>query len=105
VVEGSALRTPVGTFVVPDLADGDAAVLCIRRRAMRVLPPGQGLPGRVLRVRFLGDQAVLEVAAEGFERPLTTLVHDGEQPLAGTEVGLTVDPESVLVFPAATAGD
>jgi iron(III) transport system ATP-binding protein len=105
-VEGGALRTPIGTFVVPELADGDRAILCIRRRAIRVQPAGQGLPGRVLRVKFLGDQAVLEIAAEGFERPLTTLVHDGAEPPAGTEVGLAVDPESVLVFPAqATAED
>jgi iron(III) transport system ATP-binding protein len=99
-VEGTALRTPVGTFVVPGMADGDRAVLCIRRRAIRLQPAGQGLAGRVLRGRFLGDQALLEIAAQGFERPLTTLVRDGEQPPQGAEVGLAVDPESVLVFPA-----
>jgi iron(III) transport system ATP-binding protein len=101
-VRGGALRTPIGTFMVPGLADGDDAVLCIRRRAIRLQPAGQGLPGRVLRARFLGDQAMLEIATQGFERPLTTLVHDGDQPLQGAEVGLTVDPESVLVFPAPT---
>ena len=99
-VEGGALRTPIGTFVVPELGEGEEAVLCIRRRAIRVTPAGQGLPGRVLRARFLGDQAMLEIAAEGFERPLTTLVHYGEQPAQGAEVGLAVEPESVLVFPA-----
>jgi hypothetical protein len=51
-------------------------------------------------VKFLGDQAVLEVAAQGFERPLLALVHEGEEPTRGSEVGLAVDPESVLVFPA-----
>jgi iron(III) transport system ATP-binding protein len=99
-VEGTALRTPIGTFVVPEMADGDRAVLCIRRRAIRLQPAGQGLAGRVLRASFLGDQALLEIAAQGFERPLTTLVRDGEQPPQGAEVGLAVDPESVLVFPA-----
>jgi iron(III) transport system ATP-binding protein len=99
-VEGSALRTPVGTFVVPELADGDRAVLCIRRRAIRVQPAGRGLPGRVLRARFMGDQAMLEIAAQGFERPLITVVRDGDQPPQGAEVALKVDPESVLVFPA-----
>jgi iron(III) transport system ATP-binding protein len=99
-VEGGALRTPIGTFVVPELCEGEEAVLCIRRRAIRVMPAGQGLPGRVLRARFLGDQALLEITAEGFERPLTTLVHYGEQPAQGAEVGLAVEPESVLVFPA-----
>jgi iron(III) transport system ATP-binding protein len=99
-VDGGALRTPIGTFVVPDLADGDEAILCIRRRAIRVQAAGQGLPGRVLHVKFLGDQAVLEVAAQGFERPLLTLVREGEEPPRGAEVGLVVEPESVLVFPA-----
>jgi iron(III) transport system ATP-binding protein len=104
-VLGGALRTPIGTFVVPGLDDGDAAVLCIRRRAIRVGPPGEGLPGRVLHVKFLGDQAVLEIATEGFERPLITLVREGEEPPRGAEVGVAVDPGSVLVFPAEMATD
>jgi hypothetical protein len=56
-------------------------------------------------VRFLGDQAVLEIAAQGFERPLLAVVHEGEQPERGAEVGLAVDPESVLVFPAGLPGN
>jgi iron(III) transport system ATP-binding protein len=104
-VEGGALRTPVGTFVVPDLADGDAAILCIRRRAIRLAPSGQGLPGRVLHAKFLGDLALLEIAAQGFERPLVTVVREGEAPARGSEVALVVDAESVLVFPAETAAN
>jgi iron(III) transport system ATP-binding protein len=99
-VEGGALRTPVGIFAVPELAEGEAAILCIRRRAIRLGPAGQGLPGRVVHVRFMGDQAVLEIAAQGFERPLLTLVREWEVPQRGEEVSLSVDPESVLVFPA-----
>ena len=104
-VEGGALRTPIGTFVVPELTDGDTAILCIRRRAIRLGPPGQGLPGRVLHVKFLGDLALLEIAAEGFERRLFTLVRESEAPDRGTEVGVMVDPESVLVFPAESAAE
>jgi iron(III) transport system ATP-binding protein len=104
-VLGGALRTPIGTFVVPGFSDGDAAVLCIRRRAIRVGPPGQGLPGRVLHVKFLGDQAVLEIATQGFELALITLVREGEEPPRGAEVGVAVDPESVLVFPAETPAE
>jgi iron(III) transport system ATP-binding protein len=99
-VEGGALRTPIGTFAVPGLGEGDAAILCIRRRAIRLAPAGKGLPGRVLQARFQGDLAVLEIAAQGFERPLQTLVRESDVPESGREVGLTVDPESVLVFPA-----
>ena len=102
-VQGGALRTPIGVFVVPELAEGEAATLCIRRRAIRVLPAGQGLAGRVLHAKFLGDLAVLEIAAEGFERPLVTLVREGEEPERGTEVSIAVDPASVLVFPAEDA--
>ena len=102
-VEGGALRTPIGTFAVPGLDEGDAAILCIRRRSIRVGPAGKGLPGRVLQARFQGDLAVLEIAAQGFERPLQTLVRESEVPESGREVGLTVDPESVLVFPGRAA--
>ncbi len=99
VVDG-ALRTPIGAFAVPGLNEGDQAILCIRRRAIRLGPVGAGLPARLLRSRFLGDLALLEVAVHGFERPLLTLVREGEQPPQGEEVSVSVDAESVLVFPA-----
>ena len=43
---------------------------------------------------------MLEIAAQGFERPLLTLVREWEVPARGEEVSIAVDPESVLVFPA-----
>ena len=104
-VAGGAVRTPIGTFAVPELAEGDDAVLCIRRRAIRLGRAGEGLAGRVLHVRFLGDLAAIEIAAEGFERPLVTLVREWEVPERGAEVSLAVDPESVLVFPAEASAD
>jgi iron(III) transport system ATP-binding protein len=98
--EGGALRTPIGTFAVPGIEEGDAAILCIRRRAVRLVATGQGLPGRVLHVRFLGDLALIELAAQGFDRPLMTLTREWEVPARGEEISIAVDPESVLVFPA-----
>ena len=71
---------------MPELNDGDAAILCIRRRSIRVVAGRAGAAGRVLHVKFLGDLAVLEIAAQGFERPLLTLVREGEEPRAGREV-------------------
>lgn len=99
-VTGGALRTPIGTFAAPSLSEGDAAILCIRRRAIRVAEPGQGLPGRVLHAQFLGDLAALEIAVQGFDRPLFTLVRESEVPAQGADVALTVDAGTVLVFPA-----
>ena len=99
-VESGALRTPIGAFAVPGLNEGEEAILCIRRRAIRIGGAGAGLPARLLRSRFLGDLALLEVAVHGFERPLLTVVREGEQPRQGQEVSISVDAESVLVFPA-----
>jgi iron(III) transport system ATP-binding protein len=99
-VAGGALRTPLGNFSVPGLADGDPAILCIRRRAITLSGDGSGIPGRVLHTRFLGDLFAVEIATEGFERPLVTLVREFEVPARGADVRIAIDPASVLVFPA-----
>jgi iron(III) transport system ATP-binding protein len=99
-VEGGALRTPLGTFWVPELAEGDRAVLCLRQRAIRLAPAGEGIEARVLHVKFLGDAALLDVGVQGFETPLKALVRESEVPPQGQEVAITLDPERMLVFPA-----
>ncbi len=99
-VTGGALRTPVGTFVVPEIAEGERAVLCIRQRAIRFAGPGKGHPARIRHVRQLGDAAVLEVAVQGFDQLVKVRVREIELPEPGTEVSIVIDPERVLVFPA-----
>ena len=99
-VEGGALRTPVGTFAVPDIAEGEDAVLCIRQRAIRIVAPGSGKAGRVLHARFLGDAVLVEIGVQGFEAPLKVMVAESDAPAKGDEVGVEVPPESVLVFRA-----
>jgi iron(III) transport system ATP-binding protein len=98
-VESGALRLPVGVFAVPGLSEGDEAVVCIRQQAIKVLPAGQGLPGRVLHVTFLGDVGTLELAVQGFDTPLKARVGDSQRWQKGQEVGIEVDPTRVLVFP------
>ena len=104
-VVGGAIRTPIGTFAVPDLAEGDMATLGIRYRAIRMVGPGEGLPGRVMHVRFDGDLAAIDLAVQGFEKPLRTVVREWEEPARGDEVRVAVDPASVLVFPAETSDE
>jgi iron(III) transport system ATP-binding protein len=99
-VEGGALRTPLGTFWVPELAEGDRAVLCLRQRAIRLEPAGAGIEARVLHVKFLGDAALVEVGVQGFDRPLKALVRESEVPPQGQEVAITLEPERLLVFAA-----
>ncbi|MGH6815650.1 MAG: ABC transporter ATP-binding protein [Hyphomicrobiaceae bacterium] len=98
-VRGGALRTPLGTFQLPDLGEGDAAVLCIRQRSIAIVPPGCGPAARVLHVRFLGDATQVEVGVEGFEQPLKIRVGESMAPERGAEVCVTIDPTNVLVFP------
>ena len=78
-----------------------------RRRGDPVHPPPghsargrrSGVAGAGVARQVSGDLAVLEIAAQGFERPLLTLVREWEVPERGQEVSIAVDPESVLVFP------
>jgi len=99
-VEGGTLRTPVGVFSVPALAEGDDAVMCIRQRAVRIMPAGRGLEARVLHTRFLGDSALIELGVQGFEAPLLARVRESEVPAAGLEISVDIEPERVLFFPA-----
>jgi len=94
-VAGGALRTPIGVFAVPGLGEGDP-VHSASRHPLGRSPPGSARTR--LHVRLLGDQAALEIAAQGFEPPLLTLVREWEVPQRRQEVSISVDPESVLVF-------
>ena len=101
VITGGSVRTPLGTFSVPDIGEGETAILCIRRRAIRAAREGEkGLPGRVLRSRFLGDLAALELGVTGFEQPLTMLVLEANAKRPGADMSVVIDPASVLIFPA-----
>jgi len=104
-VVGGGLHTPIGTFSVPELGEGDSAILCIRHRAIRMVKPGEGMPGRVLHKRFDGDLAVIDLGVQGFEKPLRTVVREWEEPARGDEVTVAIDPQSVLVFPAEGADE
>jgi iron(III) transport system ATP-binding protein len=104
VVAGGALRTPVGTFAVPEIAEGERAVLCLRQRAIELAPRGNGLAGRIVRVKPLGDAALVDLAVAGFEAHLRARVRESELP-AEPEVGVVIAPERVLVFPADEADD
>jgi iron(III) transport system ATP-binding protein len=99
-VTGGVLKTPIGTFAIPDLVEGEAARLCIRRSAIRLTASGTGLSGRVLRRRFLGDMMRLELAVEGFDQPLAMHVPEDQAPPLADDVTVVIDPAGVLVFPA-----
>jgi len=99
-VGADGIDTPVGTLQADGLGAGERATVCIRERGVRLSRDGEGLPGRVLDVKFLGDVARLEVGIEGFEQPLKVRVGESDGWSRGAEVRALIDPASVLVFPA-----
>ena len=103
-VDGGGIKTAAGVFPAPGLPQGASAVLCIRERGIGISAPvnggKQGLKGRVLDRKFLGDIARLDVAVEGFEQPLKVRVAEKVGWRRGSEVRVSVDPGGVLVFPS-----
>ena len=99
-VKGGSVDTAAGRFAAPGLKDGDAAILCVRERGINLLAAGSGLNARVLHVKFLGDVGLVDLAVSGFEAPLRARVAEREAPKRGADVGVTIDPTRVLVFPA-----
>ncbi len=96
---GSAV-TPLGRFAANGLADGAEAIVCVRQRGVRLLPPGEGVAARVLDARFLGDIALVELAVQGLDAPLFARVKEADVPPQGAEIGVAIDTGAVLVFEA-----
>lgn len=99
VKQGSA-STVLGRFFAGGIQDGKEAIVCVRQRGVQLLAPGQGVPGRVLDTRFLGDVGLVEVAVQGLDAPILARVKESDVPRQGAEVGIGVDAGAVLVFEA-----
>ncbi len=98
VVHNRHVETPFGRIAAPELSDGQPAVVCIRPQAVVLRAAGFCLPGRVLSRRFLGEVDVLQVAVQGFDRPLTIRAPDHKPFGVGADVGVDIKREEVLVF-------
>jgi iron(III) transport system ATP-binding protein len=99
-IEGGKAATPLGRFAANGVPEGADAIVCVRQRGVRLRGAGQGVPGRVLDARFLGDVALVEVAVQGLDAPLFARIAESEVPPQGTEVGVVIEPGAVLVFAA-----
>lgn len=72
----------------------------MRQRGVRLLAAGEGIPARVLDLRFLGDVALVEMAVQGLDAPLFARVRESDAPSLGSDVGISIDAGAVLVFVA-----
>ncbi|MGB6923251.1 MAG: TOBE domain-containing protein, partial [Methyloceanibacter sp.] len=98
-VEQGSAETALGRFPADGVGEGEA-IVCVRQGGVMLLPRGQGIPARVLDVRFLGDVALVEMAVQGLDEPLLSRVRESDAPSLGTEIGVAIDPSAVLVFEA-----
>jgi iron(III) transport system ATP-binding protein len=102
-VRGGRVETPLGLFDAPGLAEGTAAVVCIRLPGVRLRPAGYCIPGRILARRSLGVVDLFEIVVSGLEAPILARVREGGDRAPGDDVGVEVDPAEVLVFAASEA--
>jgi iron(III) transport system ATP-binding protein len=101
-VEQGSANTVLGRFFAGGIQDGKDAIVCVRQLGVQLLAPGQGVPGRVLDMRFLGDVGLVEMAVQGLDAPILARVRESDVPRQGAEVGIGVDAGAVLVFEADT---
>jgi iron(III) transport system ATP-binding protein len=96
IIDGQA-DTPFGRVNAAGIANGMAS-LCIRPQAFRLLPPGQGTPGRIRSVRFLGETYLVELDVQGVDHPVRARLRERPPSSRRRDVGLSIDFDEVLVF-------
>jgi iron(III) transport system ATP-binding protein len=92
------VETPLGVFPAPGIASGRLVHVGIRLQGVRLGPPHCGVPGRILKRRFLGEVDLFEVAVQGLDRPILSRMRDARGLASGHDVGVALDPKDVLVF-------
>jgi iron(III) transport system ATP-binding protein len=97
VISGWAVG-PLGRFKAPEGMEGEVC-LCLRPREIELCEAVDGIPARVLDVRRLGEETLIEVGVKGIEGSLTIRATPRNLPEKGAELHLRVKPASVLIFP------
>ncbi|MGO1078616.1 ABC transporter ATP-binding protein [Inquilinus sp. CA228] len=101
IVRDGRVETPLGAFPAPSgLPEGSAAVACVRPQALSLAKPGEGLPGRIVSISFLGEIEQLSIRVEGVPDLLRLRTIGRIDVRPGEPIAVAVDPGSVLVFAA-----
>lgn len=98
IIKGGKADTPFGKCAARGIANGSNATACIRQRDVQIGPKTKGLVGRVLHTRFLGEMALMEIGVQGLDEHIFARVRESRAKQPGSEVGISVDPEDILVF-------
>lgn len=100
VVKGGQVATPIGTLAAPGWAEGTALIVAVRPQGVHMA--SEGVPGRVVGRRFLGEVDLIDVAVEGCEAPIRLRVRGEAAGGIGEGVNIAVDPREVLLFDKAS---
>jgi iron(III) transport system ATP-binding protein len=99
-VRSGRVETVLGAFAAPAWAEGAWVTAMVRPEAVRLDLHGRGQSATVADARQIGEALVLRlVCADGTRIRVRQI--GGVVPAAGSNVGLVVDPDRLMVFPAA----
>ena len=101
IVRSGAITTPIGIFAAPDLAEGTAAVICIRPHDLALTPRVDGtFAATVVGRAFVGDEIVLTLWVLSLSQPLQVRAPMHTIAAVGDAVGVRLAVADALVFPA-----
>jgi len=98
VLDGK-VETPLGTFAAPGFGEKETVVVCVRPQSIRLTEPGKGVAGRIQRIDFLGEVDQVTISVEGISVPVQVRRPAGYKMPVGSEIGVVVIEEQILVFP------
>ncbi|MFD1701380.1 ABC transporter ATP-binding protein [Methylopila henanensis] len=99
VVKDGRATSALGDAPAPGVKDGPA-VLAVRPHALKIGPRGEGVVGRIVERRFLGETEQATLVVDGLDAPLRARRPPGEAPVPGADVGVTLCGAETLVFAA-----
>lgn len=102
IAKGGRVDTALGSFAVPSgVADGPVTVV-VRLSSIKALPAKandkDGVRGRLISRRFLGESDYLVFAVEGMQERVAARMPSSVLPASTTDVLLTTNAADVLVF-------
>ncbi|RED12847.1 ABC transporter ATP-binding protein [Pontivivens insulae] len=113
VVASGSAETPFGQFLTPGLVDGADVEIIFRPQHLRLDFPRKGAPvrptvehgvpamGTVARVRFVGNQSIVELEMEADQSIVRAIIPGVFMPPEGTPLVLSLRRDICHVFPCA----
>jgi iron(III) transport system ATP-binding protein len=99
VISGWAVG-PLGRFRAPEGIDGEVT-LCVRPRDIELCDAVDGTPARILEIRPVGHEILMELGVKGLEKSLIMRAALPFTAKKGEELHLRIKPGGVLIFPRA----